>query len=144
MRNTQRRMAVLLACLGIAGCAGIGASEPSADGRGHVRTPTGEQLSPQRAMERILPGTSSRADVSATLGSAIVVPFDNGHEVWIYRWPGTDRTTRSSAELVLLFDPSGTVRKARVRPGYPPRRQCCVRQAEKGRADTVRRRGPGA
>ena len=53
--------------------------------------------------------------------NAIVIPFDSGYEVWVYRWPGADRTPRAATELVLLFEPSGLVKKQRVRPGYPPR-----------------------
>ena len=65
-------------------------------------------------------GKSTRSDVVAQLGPAIVIPFDSGYEVWVYRWRGSDMTTRSATELVVLFDPSGVAMKARVRPGYEP------------------------
>ena len=83
--------------------------------------PTGPALAPQAAMDRVAVGKSTKPDVASALGKAIVIPFDSGYEVWVYRWPGPDKTTRSATELVLLFDPSGVATKARVRPGYPPR-----------------------
>jgi hypothetical protein len=46
-------------------------------------------------------GESTSADVRAALGEALVIDFDSGYEVWVYR------------ELVLLFAPSGVLTKAR-------------------------------
>jgi len=46
--------------------------------------------------------------VRKALGEAVVVDFNTGYEVWIYR-------ERPSKELVLLFDPSGTLTKTRIR-----------------------------
>ena len=69
-------------------------------------------------------GKSSKADVEAALGKAVVVSFDSGYEVWVYREqsaagsglfgpPAKERT-----ELVLLFEPAGILKKTRVRvPG---------------------------
>ena len=111
--------AVFMACL-CAACAGTGMFHPSPQGAGSVRTPTGQSLAPQAAMETIAIGKSTKADVSSALGKAIVVPFDSGYEVWVYRWAGSDGTTRAATELVVLFDPSGLVKKVRVRPGYSP------------------------
>jgi hypothetical protein len=124
MTNAPGRVALcvvaLLACLCVA-CAGTGMLDPPPQGPGSVRTPTGQALAPQAAMDMIAIGRSSKADVSSTLGQAIVIPFDTGYEVWVYRWPGADRTTRGATELVVLFDPSGLAKKVRMRPGYPPR-----------------------
>ncbi len=114
----MNRIATLAASLVLSGCAVFGPSGPSADGRGTVHTPTGGTLSPQAAMDTLAIGTSTKADVVAALGPAIVIPFDSGYEVWAYRWPGADRTPRAATELVLLFDPAGRVAKARIRPGY--------------------------
>ncbi len=69
-------------------------------------------------MAQVHPGSSHKAEVESALGHAIVIPFDSGYEVWVYRWPGPDRTTRSATELVLLFDSTGLMTKARLRPGY--------------------------
>jgi len=113
-------VAAVTACL-CAACAGTGLFEPSPDGPGAVRTPTGQSLAPQAATDMIAIGKSTKADVSSALGTAIVIPFDSGYEVWVYRWPGRDKTTRAATELVLLFDPSGVATKMRIRPGYPPR-----------------------
>ena len=72
-------------------------------------------------MDMIATAKSTKADVSAALGKAIVIPFDSGYEVWVYRWPGADKTTRAATELVVLFEPSGLATKVRVRPGYAAR-----------------------
>ena len=124
MTNAPERLALCIAgcvaCLCVA-CAGTGSFQPSPEGRGSVRTPTGESLAPQAAMDMIAIGKSTKADVSSALGKAIVIPFDSGYEVWVYRWAGSDRTTRAATELVVLFEPSGLATKVRVRPGYATR-----------------------
>jgi hypothetical protein len=104
-------IAALSASLCVA-CAGSGTFDPSPEGAGSVR------ISPQAAMERIVVGSSRRADVGAALGKAIVIDFDSGDEVWVYRWPGAEKTTRAATELVLLFDSSGRLSRMRLRPGY--------------------------
>ena len=86
-----------------------------------VRTPTGQPLAPQAAMDMVTIGKSAKSDVASALGQAIVIPFDSGHEVWVYRWPGVDRAPRTATELVVLFEPGGIVKKVRLRPGYAPR-----------------------
>lgn len=113
MRSLRRVLAV--ACLGLAGCAMPGLRP---DGAGSARTPAGQSLAPQAALSRVVPGASSKATVAAALGPAIVIPFDSGYEVWVYRWPGADRTARAATELVVLFAPSGLASKVRLRPGY--------------------------
>jgi hypothetical protein len=72
---------------------------------------------PSAAQSSVAVG-STKAQVSAALGRANVIHFDSGWEVWVYRWPGADRSTRSATELVVLFDATGLVKKSRVRPGY--------------------------
>ena len=74
-------------------------------------------LTVQAASQRIVPGQSSRADVSAALGPAQVVAFDSGFEVWAYR-SASPGAKSSDTELVLLFSPDGILRKTRVR--LPP------------------------
>jgi hypothetical protein len=112
-------IAVLTACLCVA-CAGTGSTEALPEGPGWVRTPTRESLAPQAAMDIIAIGTSTPADVRSMLGQAVVIAFDSGYQVWVYRWAGPDKSTRGATELVVLFDPSGRAAKVRVRPGYPP------------------------
>lgn len=113
---------VFAACL-CAACAGPGMFDPPPEGPGSVRTPTGQSLAPQAAMEMIAIGKSTKAEVSSTLGKAIAIPFDSGYEVWVYRWAGPERTTRAATELVVLFSPSGVATKVRLRPGYAARNQ---------------------
>lgn len=102
----------------VAGCAGGGAVSDNTPGVMH----TGG-VSPQAASQSIAIGKSSKADVAATLGKATDVRFDSGYEVWVYRWRGADRSSRTATELVVLFEPSGMVKKTRIRPGYPPERK---------------------
>jgi len=126
MTNAPGRLALcsagFMACLCVA-CVGtgIGMFGASPQGPGSVRTPTGRSLAPQAAMDVIAIGRSTKADVSSALGKAIVIPFDSGYEVWVYRWAGPDRTTRAATELVVLFAPSGVATKVRLRPGYATR-----------------------
>lgn len=66
------------------------------------------------AQALVVPGTSTRKDVVATLGPASVVVFDSGFEVWAYR-DKRPHASAGSVELVILFSPSGTVKKTRLR-----------------------------
>jgi hypothetical protein len=71
--------------------------------------------------------------VAAALGEALVIKFESGYEVWVYRLARNshptattgrraergrvENTTRGmSAEFVILFSPSGLVAKTRFRP----------------------------
>ena len=112
------RIAAWAACLCLASCAATGTFDPPPQGPGSARTPAGQPLSPQAAMDSIAIGKSSKADVSGALGQAVVIPFDSGYEVWVYRWAGAEKTTRAATELVVLFDRSGVAAKVRVRAGY--------------------------
>ncbi|WP_427914612.1 hypothetical protein ACPWT1_06775 [Ramlibacter sp. MMS24-I3-19] len=89
----------------LAGCAGPLLSRPDGpmfrDG-----------LAPQAAVEAIVPGRSTRADVAARLGDADRVAFDSGYEVWVYR---SHPVHQGQPELVLLFGPDGLVRKLRIK-----------------------------
>jgi hypothetical protein len=102
---------VLVAVL--AGCAQTGTLREDAPGFIQSRG-----IAPENARNTIAVGRSTKADVAAALGRATVIPFDSGYEVWVYRWRGAQPTTRAATELVVLFDPSGVVKKTRVRPGY--------------------------
>lgn len=110
--------ACILSCLlisGLSGCAQRGALREDAPGFIQSRA-----ITPQGARDAIAIGRSTKADVASALGKATVIPFDSGYEVWVYRWRGAQPTTRAATELVVLFEPSGVVKKTRVRPGYPP------------------------
>jgi hypothetical protein len=105
------------ACVSIAGCtfAGGPALPDRAAGMMRAGSP-----SPAAAQSSITIGKSTRAEVLAALGPGNAIRFDSGYEVWVYRWPGAQRTSRAATELVILFEPSGIVKKTRVRPGYGP------------------------
>jgi hypothetical protein len=83
-----------------------------------------------RATSAVFTGKSTKADVIASLGETLVIGFDTGYEIWIYRLTnetrgkaGSAQRSRSekaapgmSAEFVILFEPSGVVAKTRIRP----------------------------
>ena len=100
-------------CLWLAGCAG-----PGLFGGGPAAPPfSNPTLSMQSASDSITVGKSSKTDVMATLGSATVINFDSGYEVWVYRAKSRE-AAEAKAEFVILFSPDGVVRKTRLRPGY--------------------------
>lgn len=115
------RVTLLAACCAccalVAGCAYTGGMGLRDDAPGVIRA---GGISAPAAQASIAIGKSTKADVMAALGQAVVIPFDSGFEVWVYRWPGAQRTSRAATELVILFEPSGVVKKTRVRPGYGP------------------------
>ncbi|MCD2344936.1 hypothetical protein LRH25_31925 [Ideonella azotifigens] len=119
-RSRLRLRALCLAASLCSGCAGVGLLGPSPQGPGIAHTPAGQALSPQAAAALITVGKSTQPEVATALGPAIVVRFDSGDEVWVYRWPGADRSTGAATELVLLFEPPGVVAKLRVRQGAGP------------------------
>lgn len=102
---------LVAACVGLSGCAGaslfspMGAAQPLFADRA---------LSAEQARQQLIPGVSTQADVLALLGPATVIRFDSGHTVWVYR---TARAGASDpgAEFIVLFTPSGVVKKTRQR-----------------------------
>ena len=113
---------VFAGCLWLAGCAGSSGFFNSLDAAPPFRDPN---MSMQNASDTIVSGQSTKADVMAALGSATVVKFDSGFEVWVYR-PKSARAaaaTSGTAEFVILFAPSGVVKKTRIRPAYDERRE---------------------
>jgi hypothetical protein len=113
----HRARIMLLACLScllLGGCAG-----PTASFNSENRAPPfrDANLSMQSAKEIIVIGQSIRAEVLAALGPATVVKFDSGFEVWVYRTKSSESKVEP-AEFVVLFAPSGIVKKTRLRPAY--------------------------
>ena len=98
-----------------AGCAQVGGPALVEGGPGVLQL---QVIAPPAAQSSIVIGKSTKADVMAALGQPTKVPFDSGFEVWVYRWPGAQKTHRAATELVVLFEPTGVVKKTRVRPGY--------------------------
>ena len=103
-----------LICLGLAGCADLSAVSNPQSIRPAFRDPT---LSIESGNAAIAIGTSTRTEVLAALGPGTVVKFDSGYEVWVYRDRSPD-TAAKPAELVILFAPSGVVKKTRIKPRY--------------------------
>jgi hypothetical protein len=75
----------------------------------------GEILSAQAATDTITIGKSTKADVRAALGEALIIDFDSGYEVWVYRERLREKAPPPATELVLLFAPSGVLTKTRMR-----------------------------
>ena len=85
----------------------------------------------RNAMDAITIGKSTRADVIATLGKTTIISFDSGFEVWVYQFKAdtptatswaerfgfarSDKGKSGNSELVVLFEQSGIVTKARLR-----------------------------
>jgi hypothetical protein len=124
-------VAALAVAVYIGGCATQGRA-PSA-----VVTPLATKaVSAERVKHGAVPGRSTRADVLAALGESLVIRFDSGYEVWVYRLDNA--TPRNEAplrrflqgkverpaadEFVILFAPSGVVAKTRIRPAPAPRK----------------------
>lgn len=101
----------------LAGCAGGSGLFGSTEVTPPFRDPA---MSMQRARDVIAEGQTTKADVIAALGNATIVKFDSGYEVWVYR-AGSREPSGAKAELVLLFTPSGIVKKTRIKPAYPAR-----------------------
>ena len=103
--------AVLVACTLIGGCALVQpAPKPASGAYG-----PGEIRSAHAAEYALDIGKSTKADVRAALGEAVVVDFESGYQVWVYRERAPEKEPAAKAELVLLFAPSGILAKTRVR-----------------------------
>ena len=105
---------VLASCLWLVGCAGPFGFPGAGEAASAFRDPG---LSMQAASEAVAMGKSSKQDVMAALGPGTVVRFDSGYEVWVYR-KNPLRSEAANAEFVILFAPSGIVKKTRIRPAY--------------------------
>jgi hypothetical protein len=112
-RKTLLRASLAFAsCVCIAGCAFYQPSPPKPETAALL---PGEILSAQAAKGTISIGKSTKSDVTAALGQAIVINFDSGYEVWVYREKLQDKAPPLRTEFVLLFAPSGIVTKSRIR-----------------------------
>ncbi|MBI2725249.1 MAG: hypothetical protein HYX42_03260 [Polaromonas sp.] len=101
----------------LAGCAGGSGLFGSTEVTPPFRDPG---MSMQAAKNLIVIGQTTRADVTAALGNATIVKFDSGYEVWVYR-AGSREQSAGKTEFVILFAPSGVVKKTRIRPAYATR-----------------------
>lgn len=99
MRTLLYASAAWVLCAWVSGCATPAASLTA--------------VTAHKAVDAVIIGKSTKADVVAALGKTKGVSFDSGFEVWAYQVAGAaDRT-----EFVVLFAPSGVVAKTRTRPG---------------------------
>lgn len=99
MKAPGMRLCAALLSLALGGCA-------------TAPPPPGAVVSPQRFAQAVVPGSTTKAQLVATLGSTKAVVFDSGYEAWLYQSPaGGDRYT----EFVVLVGPDGIVRKTRRR-----------------------------
>jgi outer membrane protein assembly factor BamE (lipoprotein component of BamABCDE complex) len=108
---------IVAACASLAACGTAGRLEANGPGIQHAQ-PQAAFAAAQAALARVYAG-DTREQIAAALGPSNILSFESGWQVWIYRWPGADNATSSATELVILFEPGGTVRKARVRRGHP-------------------------
>ena len=99
---------ILAVCLFVSGCALYPPQKATPLGPAEVR-------SAQAAAEAIAIGKSTKADVRAALGEAVVIDFESGYAVWVYREQLREKMKSPATELVLLFDPSGLLTKTRTR-----------------------------
>jgi hypothetical protein len=104
-----------MACVPLAACISTGRLEEN--GPGIIRADPRAALAAAQAAQAKVHAGDTRAQVAAALGPSNIIAFESGWQVWIYRWPGADESTRAATELVILFEPGGTVRKSRVRRG---------------------------
>ena len=96
----------------LTGCAAL---SPAPSSRESKPLGPAEVRSAQAAAEAISVGKSTKADVRAALGKAVVVDFESGYEVWVYRERLPEKAKPPATELVLLFEPSGILAKTRIR-----------------------------
>ena len=121
-------------CACVTGCAAPGTSTVATGTAAPFRA---NIISAQNARDAISIGKSTKADVLAALGNTMVISFDSGFEVWVYRIKeadtppnasrekrfedaGSEKGTLGKTEFVVLFAPSGVVTKTRIRPAPPP------------------------
>ena len=114
-RRASALAACALACAALAGCAGPSLFSGFGGFAGSKPLFANSQLSAQQAGERIVPGTTTQAEVQALLGSATAIDFASGQSVWVYRTTPA-KAANPGAEFVILFDRAGVVRKTRSRP----------------------------
>jgi hypothetical protein len=102
----------MLASVLLGGCALLQPSTPTSK-----VSPLGpaEIRSASAAQDALAIGKSTKAEVRATLGEAVVIDFHSGYEVWVYREQPREKAAFPTTELVLLFEPSGVLAKARTR-----------------------------
>jgi hypothetical protein len=103
---------ILAACVILGGCALVQPRPPAPEA---APLGPGEIRSAQAANDAVAIGKSTKADVKAAFGEAVVIDFDSGYEVWVYRERLREKAAPPQAEFVLLFAPTGILAKTRIR-----------------------------
>ena len=98
----------------LSGCVALSPAPSSRSSESKTLGPA-EVRSARAASEAVGVGKSTKADVRAALGEAVVVDFESGYEVWVYRERLAEKAKPPATELVLLFDPSGILTRTRIR-----------------------------
>ena len=107
MRGLVRIYVVIALAACIAGCVTEPYTAPSA-----VATSLRKQAIPAaRIKDAVVIGKSTKADVIAAFGETLIITFDTGYEIWVYRLANAP-----TAEFVILFTPAGVAAKTRIRP----------------------------
>src|SRR5258707_15591441 len=84
-------------CACVAGCAFPGApTVPTAT----ITPSRAKAISTDNARDAIVIGKSTKADVIAALGNTMVIGFDSGFEVWVYRIIGDTPAKASGREII--------------------------------------------
>jgi hypothetical protein len=102
----MRRLITLLPLVALAGCATGGADGPV--------LPLG------RLEQAAVPGQAGKAQVQAALGEPARVVFEDGKEVWTYRYT---EASAGAGEYVLLFGADGALLKTRHGPVWTSEKQ---------------------
>jgi len=105
---------ILVACVLVAGCSILESPNSKERSEGMPLGPA-QVRSARAAADAIAVGKSTKAEVRAALGEAVVVDFESGYEVWVYRERLPEKAKPPATELVLLFEPSGVLAKTRIR-----------------------------
>ena len=120
----------------LTGCASLPAGAPTAVVTSH----RAKVIDANRMKDSVVAGKSRREDVIASLGETLTIRFDSGYEIWVYRLSeevtanrtlaqrmaragSQESESRTHAEFVILFAPSGLVTKTRLRPAPQPQRE---------------------
>jgi len=107
-QHTVSAVLAFAACLWLSACAGLDAGGTAPP----FRDPG---MSIQSAYDTVVVGKTTQAEARAALGPATEIQFDSGYAVWVYRARAAE-TEADRAEFVILFAPSGVVKKTRLRP----------------------------
>ena len=120
------RVVLAMACAAsVLGCA----ARPSRPPVAAAPSPLATLATAERATEAVVAVSSTKADVATALGETLAIRFHSGFEVWVYRLAGEVPAAASqplrtpaepalrgkSAELLILFAPSGVAAKTRIR-----------------------------